>query len=80
MLLLQLLLLGQPLVQIFLELANEVVGRAALDPLVHKIERLAVDRQDANRLPRDHAVEIAGPRLHGFCGRDGELLTRRRLG
>jgi hypothetical protein len=80
MLVLELLLLGQPRVQIRLEQTNEVVERAALGTLVHKIERFAVDRQYANAPPLDHPVEIAGPRLHGFRGRDGELLTLRRLG
>src|SRR5215468_1153853 len=71
---------GMWLFQIVLEQAKEVVGRAALGTLVHKIERFAVDRQDANAPPLNHPVEIAGPRLHGLFGRDGELLPRRRLG
>jgi hypothetical protein len=50
-LLLQLLVLGQLLVQIRLEQAEDVVGRAALDPFVHEIEGLAVDRQHANDPP-----------------------------
>src|SRR5689334_12823608 len=80
MLLLQLVVLGEFLVQILYEHGTGVVGRAALDPLVYSIEGLAIDRQDTNKPALDHPVEVAGPRLLHLFGRDGELLTLRRRG
>jgi hypothetical protein len=80
MLLLQLPFLGQLLVQILLKDAKYVGDSAHLDALVYKIKSLAVNRQDSNEPPLEHPVEIAGPRLHRFFGRDGELLTLRLLG
>jgi hypothetical protein len=74
MLLLQFLLLGQPFVQILLEHAERVVGRAALDALVREIKGLAISRQHANHPALDHPVEIAFPWLHGLGEIDGQIL------
>jgi hypothetical protein len=66
--------LASLLVQILLEHAERIVGRAALDALVREIKGLAIGRQHPNHPALDHPVEIAFPGLHDLGEIDGQIL------
>jgi hypothetical protein len=75
MLALELLVLGDPLLQLPLDQLERIVGDPALRALVVEIEGLAGHNQHADDPALDHLVQIALPGLRDRLRIDGQVFS-----